>query len=775
MLMHSSIAFSQIDSLSASFEAYANNHYQEKIFAHTDKENYFTGEIIWFKLYVTDAILNQPGALSTVAYVELLNETNKPVMQAKIALQNSNGMGSFFLPYSIPTGNYILRCYTGIMQKSTTEYFFTKKMSIINALKKPEWNAQSSPVYQIDFFPEGGNLVNGIESKVGFKITDQFGKSIKASGFIKDELDQTVSKFETKRFGMGQFMFKPVASKKYHATLIVDGKQISAELPEVYKQGTIMRVSENTEDKLLVEVETTQPIRAIELLIHTRQIIKAIDQQNLQNGKIRFLVPRSLLGEGISVITVFDEQNNPLCERLYFKKPSNQLEILAKTDAGVYEKRQKINLVVNTANQNRPANANLSISAFLIDSLQVGPSSNILSYLWLESDLKGEVESPQYYFSDSMDVSVSTENLLLTQGWRKFKWESIGKKQFDQTAMIPELTGHIIWAKISHKQTGAPAPGVTVYLSIPGEKSLFYQNTSDQLGKVVFNPDNFYGNNQLILQTNSKIDSNYRIDLIDPFSIAYAGRKLPALDLKESIGALLQSHSMQAQIGNVFYTDLQQKFSYPELIDTLPFYGKPTHRYYLDDYTRFITMEEVLREYVEGVRLRKNNSGFNLKLSNDDYKNYFETEPTILLDGVPIFDVNQLISIDPLKIKRIDILSKQFFQNSMLMNGILSCNTYQADLGGYTLDPKALVIAYEGLQLKREFYHPIYMDEATIKSRLPDFRNVLSWMPEIAIDKNGKQSTSFFSSDITGKYLIVINGISKDGAAGFTTSSFVVK
>jgi hypothetical protein len=186
-------------------------------------------------------------------------------------------------------------------------------------------------------------------------------------------------------------------------------------------------------------------------------------------------------------------------------------------------------------------------------------------------------------------------------------------------------------------------------------------------------------------------------------------------------------------------------------------------------------MEEVLREYVEGIRLRKNNNSFNLRLYNDSYQNYFETEPLVLLDGVPVFDINQLIAFDPLKIKKIDLLNQQFYQNKFVLNGILSCNTYKGDLDGFILDPNALVFAYEGLQLKREFYQPAYKEDKKTLNGLPDFRNVLLWNPELSTDTQGKQKVSFYNSDIAGKYLVVIQGISQNGVAGFSQQFFVVK
>jgi len=775
LILQSVHVFCQIENPAIPFESYTINHLQEKAFVHTDKENYVTGEIIWFKLYLTDALLNKPLNLSKIAYMEVLDMLHKPILQTKIEMKESMGDGSFLLPYSLQSGNYLFRCYTGLMKNSSAEFYFEKQLTIINPFKKPDWSEAKPSVYKVQFFPEGGNLVSGIESKIGFKVTDQYGNSFAAKGFIEDEMKQKIVPFGTSRFGMGQFLFTALSGKKYQANIEVEGKKLIVDLPNIYQQGAVMKLTENAEKQIIISVQASKEIHALELLVHTRQSLKTLLHQDLVNGKLQFVLPDSLMGEGISQLTLFDEHRNPLCERLYFKKPVHVLQLETQIESKVLAKRSKVDLAIHATDNSKPVGANLSLSVFLIDSLQTAPHSNILSYLWLESDLKGEIESPEYYFTDAPDLSQCTENLLLTQGWRRFQWDGVFGKQNKTQNEYSELNGHLIWAKVTKKLGGQLAAGVTVYMSLPGEKPLFNQGISDKNGMVLFNIPAFFGNNQLILQTNSKIDSIYRIDLVEPYSTLYSSRKIHAFELQESLADLLKAHSIQSQVGNIYYADQQQKFSYPEVMDTIPFFGKSTHQYFLDDYTRFITMEEVLREYVEGIRLRNNNNSFNLRLYNESYQNYFETEPLVLLDGVPVFDMNQLIAFDPLKIKKIDLLNQQFYQNKFVLNGILSCNTYKGDLDGFSLDPNALVFAYEGLQLKREFYQPTYKEDKKTLNGLPDFRNVLLWNPELSTDKQGKQKVSFYNSDIAGKYLVVIQGISQNGVAGFSHQFFEVK
>src|SRR5258708_27935978 len=101
-----------LNSIRTAFDQYHQNTIGEKIFVHTDKSFYVTGEIAWFKLYVVDASNNKPLELSKVAYVEILYSSNKHLLRAKIPLNNAEGNGSFYLPVSINSGNYKIRAYT---------------------------------------------------------------------------------------------------------------------------------------------------------------------------------------------------------------------------------------------------------------------------------------------------------------------------------------------------------------------------------------------------------------------------------------------------------------------------------------------------------------------------------------------------------------------------------------------------------------------------------------------------------------------------------------
>lgn len=775
ILIEPGFAQQTVSTIQQQFETYNNNNYQEKVFLHTDKTVYATGEILWFKAYVTDAASTNFSRLSKICYVEIINDDNKPVLQAKIDIDSGRGNGSFQIPSSIRSGNYIIRAYTNWMKNFDARYYFVQVISIINPNKKPLANiADTLHENDIRFFPEGGNIVYGFNNTIAYKITDLSGKGLPAQGFIVNNKKDTVANFATERFGMGTFLFNPVKGDSYYAIIKINDKNFKRDLPKIYTEGWLMHVS-NNDNKILVNVSCNISTQQHAFLFaQTRHKVKLASMQTLNNGTAIFTINKSELDEGISQLTVFNEERQPVCERLFFIKPTHVLKIKLDDLHSQYSQRNKVELNVSTDEANGGSiDANMSASVYLIDSLQPEQKTNLLFYQWLTSDIKGTIESPGYYFTNSgAEVDKATDNLMLTQGWRRFNWEDILNNKTPSFTFLPENEGHIISGKLSPKSAGLKDAAVSAYLSVPGKNFKFSNSSTTASGNIKFNVDKFYGNRELIAQTNLA-DSNYALFIDNPFSEKYNDLHISSLNLNKNFTDDILLRSIGAQANDIYEPETETNFISPVAYDTTAFYGTPFKSYNLDAYTRFPTMEEVIKEFVKEVHLKKRDKDFYFEVFNQPDISYFEKEPLILLDGVPVFNVNKIIEIDPLKIKKIDVTATKFFKGGHEYDGIVSFSTYNGDLDGYQLDPNALVVEYEGLQFKREFYNPQYQTQQEQSSRLPDYRNVLYWSPKVDT-KNGKENLSFYTSDIPGNYVIFIQGISTSGLVGFTTKYFTV-
>ncbi len=223
------------------------------------------------------------------------------------------------------------------------------------------------------------------------------------------------------------------------------------------------------------------------------------------------------------------------------------------------------------------------------------------------------------------------------------------------------------------------------------------------------------------------------------------------------------------QIQNIYAGDRTKQFKEP-ITDSSGFYKNPDNSYLLDNYTRFTTMEEVLREYVTEVSVVRHHGKYHLRVAG---QGTFLEDPLILLDGIPVFDADKLIAIDPLAIRKLEVITNRYYYGPVSMEGIVSFTSYKGNLAGMEIDPHTLVVDYEGLQMQRIFYSPVYDTESQLKSRLADFRNLLFWSP--SVNANDKNAVSFYTSDQEGQYIGLVQGIAANGEAGSCYFSFTVK
>jgi hypothetical protein len=782
IVMHASAQFQSGDSIVSRFDEYMQARLQEKIYLHSDKNFYLAGEICWFKLYDVDASFHRPLDMSKLAYVELLNDKNKPVQQAKIPLDQGFGNGSFLLTPDLLSGEYKLRSYTNWMKNFSAAYFFEKEITVVN----PRYftgkdSLRLKTAYKMNLFPEGGNLVNGIRSKIAFTVTDQYGKGISCTGFIIDDKQDTLLNFKTLKFGMGNFVLTPENGRTYEAVVVLPGaEKIIQKLPVAFQDGYVMHLEEADNNKLLIRVQSSgnrDHVAAVYLFAQTRGIVKMLLNGNTENGSVLFLVDKSKLGDGISQLTIFNSDRVPVCERLYFKYPEKRLDIKLRADNPEYSSREKIILHVNSSDETgKPLPTNCSMAVYQTDSLQEIDEMNIDNWLWLSSDLEGSVESPGYYLSKKgMETAEDVDNLMMTKGWRRFRWEDIEQNKKPVFEFLPENIGHIIKGKITDSATGYPAHGIAVYLSSPGTRLNFRTAVSDLKGMLRFDMKDFYTNGELILHTRNLNDSLLTIEIQDPFSNRYSDRAMTHFSQNIIPAGELMNHHVAQQVQNQYTGNRQNKFGVP-VYDTLPFFGKPDYSYELDDYTRFTTMEEVLREYVQPVTLPIRNGKFEIRVLNTNKEQvFFDSPPLVLLNGVPVFDLNRIMRYDPFNVKKLEIVTRPWYYGDMAFSGIMNFVGYDNHMQGFELDTHSTVIDYEGLQRQREFYSPVYETPQQSESRLPDFRKLLYWSPDIKTNAKGEKEVTFYSSDLSGKYVVVLQGISKEGKTGTGVAEFVVR
>jgi hypothetical protein len=764
--------------LVSELDQYRSQNVQEKLFVHTDKDSYISREICWFRIYYVDAFYNTPASLSKIAYVEILDRNNRPMLQQKVSLKPGESDGSMIIPVSIPSGTYTFRAYTNWMKNFGPEYFFEKAIRIINPKNlKTDSTIAKIKKYDVQFFPEGGNLVQKIESKVGFRITDAYGMGLECDGLIMNQAGDTVLKFRPLHMGLGNFVFTPELGQSYKALVrFPHGETITKELPAAYASGYTINLSRNQSSQIVATVHASGDLndQDIFVVVHGQHNRLPVKNGKLTGDGFSFVVDPAELEDGISQFTVFNSIGQPVCERLYFKYPDNKLEISTSANPE-YGIREKVSLDLSITDQmGKPASADMSLAVYRLDSLQDVDETDIKYYLYLSSEL-GPVEYPSFYFQgDVKSREADMENLMLTHGWRRFNWKDIVQRKPLEVEFYPEFDGHIITGKLVNNKTGVGIPYEGVYLSVPSTRTQYRPTLSDANGRVKFEITGFYGTQELVVQTNPKEDSASHIEINSPFLQKYSAGNFPQFDIPDINSPTLLYQSIHEQVRHVYDGTKLSKFGLQN-VDSNTFYVTPDEKYMLDDYTRFQTMEEVLREYVRSMKVNRRGDNFQIFLVNNPVKRFFDDEPLILIDGVPFFYTNELIQQDPLKIKRLDLINRQYVIGYQTYPGIINLITYQGDLDGIVLDPHALVLDYPGIPEAREFFAPKYETEDQVNSRMPDYRTLLYWSPQIKSGPEGDKPLSFYTSDVPGKYAVVVQGLSDSGVPGSRLLFFTVK
>ena len=264
------------DSLAFLFNTQLTIFPQEKIYVHTDKSHYLSGETIWFRAYLADAITHAPASVSRYVYVELINPLDSVVTRVKIRPDEEAYYGHLLIPQEAPRGYYTLRAYTAFMTNQEENYFYTKTLQIGN----PKMSTADAPDgdFDVSFYPEGGSLLLGAPSKVAFKALKSNGRAAEVTGTVYNQSGNKVETFRSNHLGMGLFMLRPQKGERYHAICEDNyGQSIRFDLPSSLEHGYALAVAQVGEYiHVSVQKSTETAPGNLYLLAHSIGIMKKI-------------------------------------------------------------------------------------------------------------------------------------------------------------------------------------------------------------------------------------------------------------------------------------------------------------------------------------------------------------------------------------------------------------------------------------------------------------------------------------------------------------------
>jgi hypothetical protein len=232
----------------------------EKVYLHLDKPNYIPGDTLWFKAYTVVGKTHSLSALSGVLYVELISPKDSVIKRIVLRLTSGIAWGDFALPGKLTPGNYNIRVYTAWMRNAGPDYFYNQRVNI-GGITPGELAAPAAKINpDVQFFPEGGELVNGIRSKVAFKAVNPNGSGENIKGSIIDNEGAMVAEFESTHAGMGIFAILPQPGKTYSAKVaLADGRAFASPLPKALDAGYVLSVNNAGKDSLFLRVSANGP------------------------------------------------------------------------------------------------------------------------------------------------------------------------------------------------------------------------------------------------------------------------------------------------------------------------------------------------------------------------------------------------------------------------------------------------------------------------------------------------------------------------------------
>ncbi|WP_291725522.1 MG2 domain-containing protein [Bernardetia sp.] len=313
----------------------------------------------------------------------------------------------------------------------------------------------ANTVFDLQFFPEGGDILAGTKSNIAFWCKDEFGKPADVQGVILNSKGKEVGDFSSFHKGMGSFELEAKENETYTAKITTPkGVEKVYNLPEIVEVGYGLQidfpVSKSEKEKVYdtsnLKFSIYSPLMEEVFLVgKMRGEIIFSKKISVKKGKNSINLPTGEMPIGVANFTLFDARKIERAERLVFLNTDKQLNVSIKSDKEEYQPRQKVTLDIKVTDHRgipMPANLSLSVVDDKLLSFADDKSSHILSHLLLEADLKGEVEEPRFYFDKKEEKAAQARDLLmLTHGWRRFTWEqiqnpSINIKNYAEKAII---------------------------------------------------------------------------------------------------------------------------------------------------------------------------------------------------------------------------------------------------------------------------------------------------------------------------------------------------
>ena len=671
------------------------------------------------------------------AKIELATNENKPLSNYKIkyvatidgkqqveetAMTTIDGMRTvkFKLPGNLKSNDGLLNIM--IDYNGSTESISRSIPIVLNNIS-------------LSFYPEGGDLINTMQSNVAFRALNEFNKPADIEGVVKTTDGKQVAEFSSFHMGMGSFTFKPEAGVKYVAEITKpEGIKKQYELPEALAKGFVLSTDNSIAGEVALNIGSTESDQ-LSIVAQVRGKIYYATAFDVKPGQNKLLVPVSYFPMGVAQFTVFDGKGIARAERLTFINRDKQLNIKIETDKEKYLPREKVKMTISVADENgvpMPGNFALSVVNDQLLSFADDRSGNLISKMLLEYDIKETIEEPAFYFDKKESKSVKAlDELLMTSGWRRFSWEKINSDQIPMISYQGERS--LITGTVMDARSGKPVPNADIKIS---SGSVF---KTDEQGRFIFN----------------------KIDLSKP----------------ETFVVSASNYSHQSQYITAYQHGV---VSY--------LYG---NNYY--GYNNYPSSISDLSEAPMGNSGGGNGEGNvkHMKMKRMDAPRDEKFQMAPVPQKAPSFNANlKKPNEDPVVVQNnIKVVSKENEQKdsgkkSQNKNGLIKVQDQRSlkilddedNLEDINVEQQQQKISGTVYYRAKEFAAPVYdKPDASINSgeqKRSDFRSTIYWNGNVETDRTGKTSVEFYNSDDISSFRASIEGFAADGMAGRSEKTF---
>jgi len=768
----------QAQNIDATIARYANEYGQERTYLQYDKMAYVPGETIWFKAYLMKAI--SPADDSKTFYTDWTDEAGNLLLHGVSPVVDATSNGQFDIPADY-TGTFIhVRAYTKWMLNFDSAYLYEKDIRIIT--KNGNTPAAKIPVVPtLQFFPEGGDAVAGLSNKIAFKVTDQWGKPVKIKGLVQSSIGEEIDSLRIIHDGMGYFFLFPRLGESYTAKWKDEnGTEYVTALPAIKPTGVSLQVT-------LSGVKRTFAVTAEQNLakdLGTLHIVGTINQyqvfkvtKDMSAGFVKGIIPTQDLPSGILTITVFDRQWNPLAERItYINNDEYRFNAEMTVELWGLNKRARNEILITV-----PDSLEASFAVSVTDAaIGTDSSENIISHFLLTGDIKGQVFNPCYYFSGNNDTIANRLDLvMLTHGWRRFKWEDVVKGKLPEI-MYPRDSTYLTLSGKVYGATNAQLRDAATIILIVNQKS---QADGNIMLMLPVAPDGTFNDPSYFLFDTAQIYYKLSTGIKDG-SATFMESRLPALRYRMPATGIFYN-----RLGDTTGYSRHFRLSDETLRLLQESEGKVLENVIVNTKTK--SSVEIMDEKYTSSGLFSGGDSYKFDLVNDKfrfaYQNIFQYlqgkvaglqintssnppslmwrggPPQLFLDEVPL-DADFVSSIAVSDIAYVKVFRPPFFAGSgTSTNGAIAIYTRRGNDGQAEPGKGLASNKVSGYTPIRQFYSPNYSSFNAANEK-KDLRTTLYWNPQVVTTAaKNKMKLTFYNNDVSKSFRVIIEGITKDG------------